>query len=85
MQSPSNWIGETVDFDVSDAFNPTPAEVLMQRYANQIMQGRVVDLTTDTTSSEQYAVLRVGGVKDFVIVPCCRLRRNLLRRVGPNT
>jgi hypothetical protein len=83
MQSPSTWIGETVDFDVLDAFNPTPAEVLMQRYAQQILQGRVVDVTSDAGRSEDYAVLRVGGVRDFVIVPCRKLRRPLLRPVGP--
>lgn len=84
MQSHTHWIGRTVDFDVLDAFNPTPAEVLMQRYANQIMQGRVVDVTTDAKHSEQYAVLRVGGVQDFVIVPCRKLRGTLLKQAGPS-
>lgn len=83
MQFSSTWIGKTVDFDVLDAFNPTPAEVLMQRYANQIMQGRVVDVTTDAARSEDYAVLRVGGVDDFVIVPCRKLRRAPLGPTGP--
>lgn len=83
MQSPSPWIGKTVDFDVLDAFMPTPAEVLMQRYAKQILQGRVVDVTTDAGNRQDYAVLRVGGVSDFVLVPCSRLRRTLLRAAGP--
>lgn len=83
MQSPSSWIGKTVDFNVIDAFIPTPAEVLMQRYANQIMQGRVVDMTTDATRGEDYAVLRVCGVRDFVIVPCRQLRFPLLGHADP--
>ena len=56
----------------------------MQRYADQIMQGRVVDVTTDAGSSQDYAVLRVGGVRDFVLVPCAKLRRSLLRAVDPS-
>jgi hypothetical protein len=82
MQSSSDWIGKTVDFEVSDAFIPTPSEILMQRYGHQILQGHVVDLTADAARSDDYAVLRVGGVSDFVIVPCRKLRRALLGPVG---
>lgn len=79
MQSKSEWVGQTVDFDVRDAYLPTPTEILMQRYGNQILQGQVMDLTPQSPQGE-FAVLRVGGVRDFVIVPCSSLRRPLLRR-----
>ncbi len=83
MQSAREWVGQTVDFDVKDAFIPTPTEILMQRYGNQILQGQVLDLTGPATPGGiDYAVLRVGGVNDFVIVPCARLRRALLGRSG---
>lgn len=79
MQSTSDWIGRMVDFDVHDVFIPMPTEVLMQRYGNQILQGQVVDLTPGGgPGAEPYAVLRVPGVNEFVIVPCARLRRPLL-------
>lgn len=83
MQTAREWVGHTVDFDVKDAYIPTPAEILMQRYGDQILQGQVVDLTGPATpGSLDYAVLRVGGVRDLVIVPCARLRRSLLGRSG---
>lgn len=78
MQSSFDWVGKTVDFDVRDAFIPPPAEILMQRYGHQILQGHVVDLTADAARSDNYAVLRVDGVNDFVIVPCHKLRHALL-------
>lgn len=76
MQSKTEWMGQTVDFNVRDAYIPTPAEILMQRYSHQILQGQVMDLTS--TNQGEYAVLRVKGLRDFVIVPCERLRRPLL-------
>lgn len=82
MQSKSEWLGQTCDFDVRDAFNPTPAEILMQRYGDQILQGEVLDLTAGVSGVGDYAVLRVSGVHDFVIVPCACLRRTLPGRTG---
>lgn len=80
MQSKSEWMGQTVDFNVRDAYIPDPVEILMQRYGHQILQGRVLDLTS--TGEGDYAVLRVSGIRDYVIVPCDRLRRPLLGRAG---
>lgn len=87
MQSSAEWVGQTVDFDVRDAFNPTSAEILMQRYGHQILQGHVVDLTAGVADAaaprpNEFAVLRVAGVRDFVIVPCRKLRRPLLGQTG---
>jgi hypothetical protein len=81
---PSNpvCVGQTVDFDVHDAFLPTPAEVLMQRHGHQILQGQVMDLTPAGAPGGDYAVLRVRGVRDFVIVPRERVRPSLLGRTG---
>lgn len=82
MQSNPVRAGQTVDFDVHDAFIPTPAEVLMQRYGHQILQGQVMDLTSVGSPGGDYAVLRVRGVRDFVIVPCERVRPALIGRTG---
>jgi hypothetical protein len=82
MQSNPVCVGQTVDFDVHDAFIPTPAEVLMQRFGHQILQGQVMDLTPAGAPGGDYAVLRVRGVRDFVIVPRERVRPALLGRTG---
>lgn len=82
MHSKPVCVGQTVDFDVQDAFIPTPAEVLMQRFAHQILQGQVMDLTPAGAPGGDYAVLRVRGVRDLVIVPCERVRPALLGRTG---
>lgn len=82
MQSSPVRVGQTVDFDVHDAFIPTPAEVLMQRYGHQILQGQVMDLTSAGSPGGEYVVLRVRGVRDFVIVPRERVRPSLLGCTG---
>ncbi len=74
MQSNPVCVGQSVDFNVHDAFIPTPSEVLMQRFGHQILQGQVMDVTPAGTSGSDYVVLRVRGVRDFVIVPRERVR-----------
>jgi hypothetical protein len=82
MQSNPLCVGQTVDFDVHDIFIPSPTEVLMQRFGHQILQGQVMDLTPTGAPGGDYAVLRVRGVRDFVIVPRERVRPALLGRTG---
>jgi hypothetical protein len=82
MQSNSVCVGQTVDFDVHDAFIPTPAEVLMQRFGHQILQGPGDGRDASRRAGGDYAVLRVRGVRDFVIVPRERVRPALLGRSG---
>ena len=82
MQSSTVRVGHTVDFDVQDALVPTNAEVLMQRYGHQILQGQVMDLTPVGSPNGRYAVLQVRGVRDFVVVPCERVRAALVGRIG---
>lgn len=82
MQSIPVRVGQTVDFDAHDALVPTAAEVLMQRYGHQILQGQVMDLTPVGASGGRYAVLQVRGVRDLVVVPCERVRPALAGRIG---
>lgn len=71
-------VGNTVDFDVRDTYFPTPAEVLMQKFGDRILQGEVTDFTCGGGTT--FVVLRVRGVRDLVIVPRSRVRMPLLRQ-----
>ena len=62
-----------VNFKIRDVYIPDPREILVELYANDILQGRVLDLTDSGTDKEAFAVVEVEGVSRYVIVPMERI------------
>jgi hypothetical protein len=62
-----------VSFKVRDVYIPDPREILVELYANDILQGRVLDLTDSGTTKEAFVVVEVEGVGRHVIVPIERI------------
>jgi len=62
-----------VNFKVRDVYIPDAREVLVELYGNDILQGRVLDLTDSGTAKQAYAVVEVEGVSHHVIVPMERI------------
>jgi hypothetical protein len=58
-----------VNFNIRDVYIPDPRELLMDIYGNNILQGKVVDLTDSGSNKHMYAVVEVEGVDYHVIVP----------------
>jgi hypothetical protein len=58
-----------VNFKVRDVYVPTPQEILDELYGNDILQGKVLDLTDSGATKQAFAVVRVEGVSRDVIVP----------------
>lgn len=66
-------IDRVVHFRARDVYLPTPQEVLDELYGGKVLEGRVVDSTDSGTEHEAYVVVKVDGMKDFLIVPVERL------------
>ena len=62
-----------VNFRIRDVYIPDPREILVALYANDILQGKVLDLTDSGTAKRAYAVVEVDGVDRHVIVPMERI------------
>jgi hypothetical protein len=62
-----------VNFKVRDVYMPDPREVLMDVFGNNILQGRVLDLTDSGASKRAYAVVEVAGVDHHLVVPMERI------------
>lgn len=58
-----------VRFKVSDVTVPGPQEVVNELYGGDIVQGKVVDLTESGTQERAFIVVKVEGMKDFLILP----------------
>jgi hypothetical protein len=58
-----------VRFKVSDVAVPGPQEVINELYGGDIVQGKVVDLTESGAQERAFIVVKVEGMKDFLILP----------------
>jgi hypothetical protein len=58
-----------VNFRISDVYFPDPNDVLQELHGNDLLQGRVVDVSDSGTQSEAFVVVRVEGIQQPVIVP----------------
>jgi len=57
-----------VNFKVRDVYLPDAREILIELYGNDIMQGRVLDLSDSGVAKRAFVVVEVEGVKNHVVV-----------------
>ena len=72
-QGAPNIRNRLVNFKICDVYIPDPREILVELYANDILQGRVLDLTDSGTDKRAFAVVEVEGIGRHVIVPMERI------------
>jgi len=58
-----------VRFKVSDVTIPAPQEVVTELYGEDIVLGKVVDITESGTQAQTFIVVKVESMKDFLILP----------------
>ena len=62
-----------VNFKVRDVYIPDAREILVELYGNDILQGRVLDLSDSGSAKDAFAVVEVEGVSHHVVVPVERI------------
>ena len=58
-----------VHFRICDVYIPEPKELSIALHGDDVLQGKVVDLSDSGTQELSYAVVEVEGVEQPVIVP----------------
>jgi len=66
-------LDQQVRFKVADIHTPHPLVVLYELHGNEVLEGRVVDLSDSGEQKEAFAVVEVEQVRQFLIVPVARL------------
>ncbi len=66
-------IDQQVRFKVADIHTPHPLVVLYELHGNDLLEGRVVDLSDSGELKEAFAVVEVDEVRQYLIVPVERL------------
>ena len=62
-----------VNFKLRDVYLPDPRDLSLELHANDILQGRVLDLTDSGSTQHAYAVVEIEGIAGHVIVPMERI------------
>jgi hypothetical protein len=63
----------TVNFRICDIFYPDCQQILFQLHGNDVLQGRVVDLSESGLVEGSFVEIDVEGLAEKVIVPLERI------------
>jgi hypothetical protein len=63
----------TVNFRICDIFYPDCHQILFRLHGNDVLQGRVVDLSESGAVDGSFVEIEVDGLSDQVIVPLERI------------
>jgi hypothetical protein len=66
---------QQVQFKICDVYHPHPTEVLLDLYGDDLLTGKVVELSDSGMQREAFAVVEVEGIVKLLIVPVERIRR----------
>jgi hypothetical protein len=70
MELRDRWI----HFKVCDVYIPDPEKLLIELYGNDLIQGKVIDISDSGAQQGIFAVVQVEGLEQPVIVPVERIR-----------
>jgi hypothetical protein len=62
-----------VQFKICDVYHPDPAIVLLDLHGNDLLTGKVIDLSDSGLQQDTFVVVEVEGLEEPVIVPTERL------------
>jgi hypothetical protein len=62
-----------VNFRICDVYLPDPATVAMDLYGEHLLQGRVIDVSDSGEAESAFAVVKVEGIEQLVIVAADRI------------
>jgi hypothetical protein len=62
-----------VRFKICDVYHPDPSQILLDLYGNDLLVGKVVDVSDSGSQKEAFVIVQVDGIEVLIIVPVERL------------
>ena len=62
-----------VHFRIRDVYHPDPAQVLIELHGDDVLRGKVLDLSDSGVQVNAFVVVEVEGLRQALIVPVERL------------
>jgi hypothetical protein len=72
-----DWINQCVHFKIRDIYHPDPTKVLIDLHGNDLLLGKVIDLSDGGMQKDAFAVVEVEGIEELVIVSVEHISRTL--------
>ncbi len=69
MELRNRW----VHFRIRDVCIPDPQKLLIELHGNDLLQGKVIDLSDSETQKEAFVIVEVEGITQLVIIPTDRI------------
>ena len=63
-----------VNFRINDAYVPEPVQILMELHGEDLLQGKIIDMSDSDSQDEQFAVVEVERLSQPVVVPMKHLK-----------
>jgi hypothetical protein len=61
--------GQWVQFKVCDVYHPDPTQVLLDLHGNDLLTGKVLDVSDSGSHTEAFVVVEVAGMAAPIVVP----------------
>jgi hypothetical protein len=62
-----------VHFRIRDVYHPDLAQVLIDLHGNDVLLGKVIDLSDSGMQAEAFVVIEIEGIEQAVILPVERI------------
>jgi hypothetical protein len=70
---PQDLRNKYVSFHISDIYVPEPAEILEEMHGQDLLHGRIIDLSDSGAQRQAYAVVEVEALNRPVVVPVAKI------------
>jgi len=64
---------QRVQFKIRDVYHPDPTKILIDLHGDDILTGKVVDLSDSGMEKDAFVVVEVEGIAELVIVAAARI------------
>ena len=69
-----DWINQRVHFKIRDVYHPDPRQLILDLHGNDLLTGKIIDLSDRGMQKNAFAVIEVEGIKELLVVPIERIR-----------
>jgi hypothetical protein len=66
---------QRVQFKICDVYHPDPTQVLLDLHGDDLLVGKVVDVSDSGVQQDAFVVVEVEGSRELMIVPIVRILR----------
>ena len=63
-----------VNFKIKDVYVPDPAQILLELHGDDLLQGKIIDVSDSGFQKNAFAVVEVEGLAQPLVVPMDRIK-----------